>query len=185
MPFSDIRAHTFSNQDKLIFDTNICLYLWGPQEINRNNYRVEVYSVALKRMLGQGAKLFLLPIVLSEFIKTLESFEFEKYKERSNLPIEFRHFIQMEVFVNARKEIAPYIREMLQVLEPITMSIGEISDCKKLIDGYSFTDVPINDLLISKACQRRGINLVTDDRDFRSLDTGIRIYTANPNILTP
>jgi len=62
-----IEEYTFAAADKLLFDANIWLYIYGPQG-NPADQRTRVYSAALAKILAARSRIVLDVLILSEFI---------------------------------------------------------------------------------------------------------------------
>lgn len=182
MSFIDIRNCKFSGYESIVFDTNIFWYLFGPLHDKDTNFSVREYSSAYKRMLSVGCRLLMLPIILSEYIKLLENFEYRQFQSNSNLSMDFHQFTKMNEYIDVKTKVYSYLTEIVQCFEPISMSIGGTKEERELLQNYYLSEIPINDILIYKACLQKGLSLVTHDHHFSQFKPEIQVYTAN-NIL--
>lgn len=58
--------YSFSEADNFLIDTNIWIYLYGPQL--PKDWKTTIYSGALARMLAAKSKIWMDVLILSEFI---------------------------------------------------------------------------------------------------------------------
>lgn len=63
-----VKDHEFNRNDKLFVDTNVWLYLYGPQKPKARV--IDTYSSMLKRILAAGSRIYIDVLVVSEFINT-------------------------------------------------------------------------------------------------------------------
>ena len=80
-------TYHFRETDRLLFDTNVWLFLYSPQ-YGPNDNRVRVYSAAVKSALTAHSHIFVDALVLSEFINAWARFMYNKLPASMNAILE-------------------------------------------------------------------------------------------------
>ena len=179
----DVQNYHFQPQDKLLFDTNIWLILFGPQE-PRKTKRINIYSSAFQSILKAKSKIYIDVLVVSEFINTyarqkwnlkkLDQNLAEKYKES------FKNFRNSSHFKPIAQQIAADIKRVLELCHKIEDEFEKL-DTNRLISEYAGGNHDFNDQVLRELCKNRRLKLITDDGDFKG--EGIPILTANRRLL--
>lgn len=179
----DVQNYHFQPQDKLFFDTNIWLIVFGPQE-PRNIKKIRIYSSAFQRILKAKSKIYIDVLVVSEFINTyarqkwylkkLDQNLAEKYKES------FKKFRNSSHFIPIAQQIATDTRRILQFCQKIEDGFGKLNT-NRLINEYASGNHDFNDQVLGELCRSKGLKLITDDGDFKGEE--VPILTANRKLL--
>ncbi|MCY4379905.1 MAG: PIN domain-containing protein [Candidatus Dadabacteria bacterium] len=179
-----VRNYSFGPQDKLFFDANIWMFLYGPQgQNNLPGNRMSVYSSAFSRILKAQSRIYIDVLIVSEFINTYARRKWEIFKatDRSGRGSEsFKNFRNSSDFNPVAKEIADKTRRILKHCRKIESGF-EILEMDSLIKRYENGGTDFNDQVFMQLCKNREFKLVTDDRDFKN--QGISILTANGRLL--
>ena len=170
-----IDSYHFAPGDMLLLDTNIWLFLFGPQ-LPREP-RVEIYSKAFEAILDAKCRIFIDVLIVSEFINAYSRMKWNIMDKPCK---NFKRFRKTRAFKPIAKDIAADIRRVLKHCERIESGFDKLA-INDLIAEYELADSDFNDQVIADLCQTRGLKLVTHDSDFRSQD--ITIVTANQKLL--
>lgn len=173
----NVDHYHFSDQDSLFLDTNIWLYIYGPQA--PGDKRVVAYSKALQKILHAGSKIFLDVLVLSEFINRYARLEF--YRSRSpQKKSDFKDYRKSTDFKPVAKAIADVCRRIAKNCLPIESGFTS-ANMEAVITDYEDKQPDFNDLILMELCKSKGLKLVTHDSDFK--EQGLTLITANRRLL--
>lgn len=164
--------YAFKPGDRLLLDTNIWLFVHGPNK--PNDRRVEVYSQALKDMITAKSQIYIDVLIVSEFINRYARMK-AGFKNKN-----FKKFRQSKGFEPIAKEVAGRVREVLKHCNRIESGF-ETLKINTLIDEYARGKSDFNDQIISSICRKQKLKLVTDDGDFKG--RGFPVLTANKKLL--
>lgn len=172
-----LRDYYFSDSDALLVDTNIWLYLYGPQA--PKDWRPRVYSQALKWILKARSTMYVDVLVLSEFVNRYARFEYDLWKTAFGTD-DFKTFRKSPDFQPVGKAIAAAARRIIKQARCIETGI-ESMDMNLLLNDYEVKCPDFNDRIIVELCRKNGLKLLTHDGDFK--DSGIPVITANRRLL--
>jgi predicted nucleic acid-binding protein len=170
--------YEYGREDRLLFDANIWLFLYGPQ-YGPMDGRVKAYSAALKDILTARAQIFIDVLVLSEFINSYARYRFNTVP-RATRDRDFKKFRNGPGFVKVAQEIAAGCRRILAQSTPIESGFGGV-DLAALLQDYETERRDFNDQILERLCGRQDLALVTHDSDFG--DRNLTLLTANKAIL--
>ena len=175
-----IDHYTFTDQDVLLFDTNIWFFIYGPQK--PKDSKVSIYSNALKHILAANSQIYIDTLIISEFINTYSRREFQIIQEIKNKPYtDFKSFRKSKDFTDISKKISETVKQILKNCR-LTKIEFELDDMVRLLTEYAIGNSDFNDQIIVDICRKNKLKLVTDDGDFKNAD--ISIVTANQSLLT-
>ena len=92
-----VTKYRFQPEDKLFFDANIWLFIYGPQE--QKNTKVDIYSSAFHRILKAKSRIYIDILIVSEFINTYSRLKWNILKRLGDISE-----TSMEKFKNFRKQ---------------------------------------------------------------------------------
>lgn len=185
MSFEEIKTYTPKPEDEFFVDANIwywVTYVSSKQMCIPNapkKYQVDCYPDFIQRILDAGAKLYVTPFILAELASVIEKTEFEIYKQWNQSGNTSR-----KGFRKDDKQRAAVLREIENAWE----QVNTLASCIEVsIDG-DFVESSLTRLNESKldgydsfhvcAVLRHGLsNLVTDDKDFRSVKE-LKVFTT-------
>ena len=178
-----IDHYTFTDQDVLLFDTNIWFFIYGQQKPNESKEsKVSIYSNALKHILAANSQIYIDTLIISEFINTYSRRQFQIIQETAKKPYnDFKSFRKSNQFKSISKDISETVKQILKNCR-LTKIEFEIDDMLRLLTEYAIGHSDFNDQIIVDICRKNKLKLVTDDGDFKNAD--ISIVTANPSLLT-
>lgn len=170
-----VSSYKFTQEDELLLDTNIWLFVFGPQK--PGDAKVAIYSQAFANMLAANSRIYINVLIVSEFINTYARL---KWNVMGRPRGDFKQFRKSQDFKPIAQDIAADIKRVLNHCSCIESSF-ETMDIDGLVAEFAVGDSDFNDQVIAALCQSRGLKLVTDDGDFRG--QGIPVVTANPRLL--
>ena len=170
-----VASHEFKPEDELLLDTNIWLLVFGPH--NPGDWRVEVYSQALAKILAAQCRIYIDVLIVSEFIN---AYARVKWGVLGHPHGNFKRFRNSPDFNPIAQDIAADVECVLKHCTRVENGF-ETMDIDGLITEYADGNSDFNDQIIAVLCQRKGLKLVTDDGDFHG--QGIPIVTANRRLL--
>lgn len=170
-----VASYNFNASDKLLLDTNIWLFVYGPQK--PGDKRVAVYSEALAKILAAQSHIYIDVLIVSEFINTYARL---KWKLLPAPPAEFKQFRKSDDFKPIAQGIAADVKRVLKHCTRVDSGF-ESSAIDRLIDDYAAGDSDFNDQVLTSLCKETGLKLLTDDGDFKG--QGICVISANKRLL--
>lgn len=170
----DINSYNFAENDVLLIDANVWLYIHGPQ--SQRDYKSQNYSNALAKILKAKCSVFLDVLILSEFINRYSRLRYNLQKVQSD----FKTYRKSPFFKLVAKEIADAVRRILKHCKCIESEFSSI-DMNDILTDYESKCPDFNDQILAELCRSRSLTFVTDDSDFKDFD--ITILTANKSML--
>lgn len=171
----DVTSYNFTQNDELLLDTNIWLFIYGPQK--PKSHKVETYSQALAKILAAQCPIYIDVLIVSEFINAYARLKWKLVAPHINA---FKVFRKSEEFKAIAQDIAADVRRVLKHCSRVENGFGTL-DIEGLMTEYAAGEYDFNDQILVALCQRKGLKLVTDDGDFAG--QGISIVTANNRLL--
>lgn len=169
----DLNLYTFIGKEKVLLDTNILLYLFGPFN-GGNDYG---YSSFLNDSLTANAKLYVNNQILSEFINRNCRLAYEQYLKNSQLS---RNKFPYKKSYRKTKDFNYNYQLSMEIIETEILAISTIIDIKacdidRTISEWQMLD--FNDELILQGAKRECLNIVTHDTDFSQQNSNIPIMS--------
>ncbi|MFQ5684467.1 MAG: PIN domain-containing protein [Candidatus Binatia bacterium] len=174
-----LSTYRFRQTDRLLFDANVWLFLFSPQYAP-DDRRVRVYSAGARSVLAAHSKIFIDPLVMSEFINAWARFEYNKLPT-STKPNDFKSYRNSPGFRPVARAIADACRRILQFAMRVDCDFAAL-DMDALLNGYAAGRVDFNDQVLGELCRRKKVILVTHDIDLKGLAPSI--LTENRRLLT-
>ncbi|AQQ70179.1 PIN domain protein [Limihaloglobus sulfuriphilus] len=175
----EAESYEFSAQDKLIVDTNVWIFNYGPSSPRKP--QVRKYSRILSNALTAKCQIYIDVMIVSEFINTYARMKFNQIKQQNQF-CNFKSFRNSSGFKAVARDIASDTRRILSLCNRIKTGF-ETVDIDKILTEFGQGNSDFNDQMITALCKREGLTLVTDDGDFAGKD--IPIITANRRLLAP
>lgn len=174
----DITGYTFSQNEELVFDTNIYMRLFGPYCFTKAGFYE--YSNALRYIQTNRAQILINTIIISEFINAFSQEMWRKSSKGTQYD-KFKDYRNSSDFKEVADEIGIWIEEFLDMVlccEP------EFDDQKaqEYMSKYLAGTLDFNDIVISDFCKSKNGVLVTHDFDFSNCD-GITVLTAYRDLI--
>jgi predicted nucleic acid-binding protein len=174
-----LSTYQFRETDRLLFDTNVWLFLYSPQ-YSPTDRRVRVYSAAAKNILDARSRIFIDALILSEFINTWARFAYNKLPAQAK-PRDFKTYRNSSGFKTVAKAVADACRRILGHAARIESGFP-VLDIDSVLSGYEAGNADFNDQILAELCKTTGLALVTDDGDLKDLTA--TILTENRNLLS-
>lgn len=170
-----ITSYDFKASDELLLDTNVWLFVYGPQ--SPGNSKVEVYSKAFNKILTARCRIYIDVLIVSEFINTYARLQWRLVAPDVN---DFKTFRKSREFKPVAQAIASDVKRVFRHCARVENSFA-VLDINDLIDDYAVGNFDFNDQILADLCKKKGLKLVTDDGDFKS--QGVPVITANMRLL--
>lgn len=171
-----VANYNFTPDDELLLDTNIWLFIYGPQK--PGDKRVAAYSQAFAKILAARCRIYIDVLIVSEFINAYARFKWDVLGKPHK---DFKKFRKSQDFKPLAQDIAADAKRVLSHCTRIESRFNTL-DINGLIAEYAAGDVDFNDQVIGAMCREQRLMLLTHDSDFRS--QGIQIVTANKRLLS-
>lgn len=169
------REFTPSSSRQYIFDTNIWMLLFCPLG-NIRKEKQEKASKLLSYIISANGTIIITSLILSEFSNAYLRLGFEQWRKiPENVGGKFKaDYFNSADAVNNRRAITSAIDNMLNLKSmmkfPDNFNNINLSNLLK-----NFQTVDFNDCYIMECCNKNSFILVTDDKDFEKVDSGISI----------
>lgn len=170
----EISHYAFNAEDSLLLDTNIWMFIYGPQK--PDDKRAAVYSEALGNILKAGSRIYIDVLIVSEFINTYARL---KWKQSNGPYIDFKQFRQSQDFKPIAKDISDIVRQILKLCTRLDSGFESLA-INALLDDYAQGMSDFNDQVLATLCQEKDLKLITHDGDFKGL---VPVVTANKKLL--
>lgn len=173
--FIDLNLYTFNGREKIILDTNILLYLFGPFN-GGNDYG---YSNFLINSITSGTELFVNNQILSEFVNRNCRLAYKQYLKNNGLKqwaFQYKRDYRETDDFKENYELSMEIIDT-EILPISNLSLIDVSDVTQSLTSYQMLD--FNDELILQSASRESFNIVTHDDDFFNLNSEVPIMTYN------
>jgi len=168
----------FRKRHRLLIDTNVWLYLNGPQV--KDDDKSRKYSDALKKIRQAKSDVFVDIVVLSEFINRYLRIKYKAWKSHEEAT--FKDFRSSTDYPAVARDIANAARGILRTCVPLDSGLESL-DMKLLLGDFEENRRDFNDQVLAELCKARELTLITHDGDFKGL--GITLLTANRRMLEP
>jgi len=170
-----VNNYEFTSGDRLFFDANIWLYIYGPQK--PSDRWVDIYSQVLSRILEAQSQIYIDVLIVSEFINA-----YARIKQSFVEPgMKFKGFRNRPDFKFVAQDIARDVRCVMKNCSRIEHDFAAL-EIDSLLDDYAEGCHDFNDQMIARLCERKGLTLITHDADFKGQQ--IPILTANRRLLS-
>lgn len=168
-----------SSASQYFFDTNIWMLLFCPLG-NIRKEKQERASKLLSYIISANGAIIITSLILSEFSNAYLRIAFEQWRKLPrNVGGKFKtDYFKTEDAVANRRAITSAI-----------YNIVSLKCVKKFPDDFNNTNlsnllknfqvVDFNDCFIMECCKKSSFILITDDKDFEKVDSGINIVNLN------
>ena len=181
-----VSDHNFTSTDRLFLDTNIWIYVYGPQSSNPdpdelNKKLAATYSDMLRRIMAAGSQVYIDVLVVSEFINRCAKINWKHSKKGAHE--DFKAYRNSDAYTLVATEIAREIKRILKLcllIEDHFKTLTIDASIREYAEGYS----DFNDQIITELCKRKELMLITHDGDFKRKRQEIPILTANRKLLS-
>jgi len=175
----NINTYSFSEGDNLFFDTNIWMYLYGPQG-NPNDPITQAYSQALAQAMQAKSRIWVDVLILSEFINRFARIEYDiQYPNKSHRPTYKQFRNDQPVFQPISQAITGAVRNILKFTARVESGFST-ADINSLLAEFETVPSDFNDQILVGLCIANDFQLVTHDSDFKG--KGANLLSANPRI---
>lgn len=173
----DLSSYSFSQDEQILVDTNIWLYLFPAPGNPPHNYAHQ-YSTAFANLVSAKAQPILDPMVLSEYLNRYIRIEWEG-NYRAQYP-RFKDFRNSPDFASVSSAAETFAKSILSFCQIHSVRADEL-DLNQALSAFSAGGEDFNDALLVDVCKKRNLKLMTNDGDFQ--DGGIEVLTTNRRLL--
>lgn len=167
-----------SNGDKIFFDANIWLTIYGPSP---KHWAQAPCSSLFYELIKNNIDIYTNSLIISEVINSWARLEFNQLsKELGFESNEFKRFRETPKFLEVATDISINMEKILRWSKRFDSCLESI-DMEKIISKYMSGTFDFNDIIFEEICMAHDFILVTNDQDFSATD--INILTANKNML--
>ena len=184
----DLRSDTPRPEDAFFVDTNVWYWLTYPRcrivHKKPKNYQIRDYPDYIKRARKAQARLFTCGLCFSELANLIEKDELDIFRQAKGgkiEPKEFRHNEESE-----RAKVVSQIQDSWAMVKSFASFLGILLDealADKACQDLNSLPVGPQDLFMAESSLKAGASqIITDDGDFAAIP-GIRVFTANRNVI--
>lgn len=171
--------------DEFVLDTNALLWAFYPNS-QSNNQSAACYSNFISHLITRGNNIFIPMFNFCEAIHVIEKIEFNIYKRNSeNRNLKIKDFRAIPEERQRLKETLDLFIEQIENIPQIILL--EQNLCYNLprtfINDFSKHRLDLFDIFLIEIGKDKNCSIITDDKDFLSVECNNNIYTCNPNIL--
>lgn len=176
----DVKTYLPKTSDKFLFDTNILIFLYNSLNPDLSETKSDLYSDFLAKIVKAGASLYVSSLNLAEFVNVIISREYNIKKDcHSGVYLKKIDFRNSPDYTYAIEQIKPMVKRILNTFNKISdsfeeLAIGDLVD--ELIIDY-------NDEYFNYLCNYNEFKIVTDDADYKKLNSPLEVVTGNKNLL--
>lgn len=174
----DARNYSFVQDQPILIDANILIYLYPPPSSSTQHWASATYSRVFQQLLVAKSKPLVDCLVLSEYFNRYLRVEYD-----ANWKSIYKNFKNFRQSADASSTLANSIGEIQQIV-----SVCQLTDTQ--LNTIQFDDVlttaaaggqDFNDLVLLENCRMNGWSLLTNDSDMCL--GGVNVLTANNRLL--
>lgn len=164
---ADCSSYRIKHQDKFFLDANILINILDThyaEKGKKDKELIDKTQTFLKRIGEKGAKIIIIPLLISECINTYSRQRYSKYKQEHG-DIDYKLFRKTSAYKNEidllNIQFNMLIENDLLVFDGYSISKEELSEYFKQSKVLDF-----NDFVYGKFVKQKGLIFVTNDKDF-------------------
>lgn len=177
------RDSPVSGEDFLV-DTNVWYWMtYSKASLGARSYQINSYPAYASSALSNGARLLQCGLSLAELTHLIEKAEREIYTVSKGAlgTKEYRHNFPSER-LKVCAEVDAACKQVLSLADPLDFLVNA-ENCNNALSRFSSNKVDGYDLFILESMDKSGVaQVITDDGDFSTV-AGIRVFTANRNVI--
>jgi predicted nucleic acid-binding protein len=160
----------FSPDDRLLFDTNIWMLLFGLQG-DPSDTDVGVYSSAYKKILQAKSSVLTDSLIMAEFANAALRVRHELAIRFYDAPTGVKNYRDSEYYPEDTEAICGHLKEIREKSQVLNLEPPD--DWDSFFVSVQAGSRDFNDEMIVLQCRRHNTILVTHDRDFDGCDIPI------------
>lgn len=166
-----------SYTDNFFFDTNVWLLLYGTiADFQRRDQRV--YSNFLGDLLGRGNSIYITSMVISEFANVILRKDFKQWcLTNAYVDMDFKKDFVGSVQYKSTVQVVSNLISRILALPGILKISDEFSNININSILARFKNIDFNDAYIVEISELRDYIIVTNDKDFFTVDTHLKIIS--------
>ena len=182
--FHDLRDYQFAKGEKLIFDTNVWLYIF-PQDTTSSTGALRAKYMASFNAIRAGGKIFLDAFVLSEYLNRYARSEWEWHNRNQKQAVfhSYKDFRNSPFYDETVAKTLKVAGKLSAYCERVDILFTQY-DFERLLIDHSRGVCDFNDSVLMATCRHHGYKLVTHDADFAAVDYDLDILTHNARLFS-
>lgn len=179
----DIKTYNPKPSDKFLFDTNVLMFLYNSlnPDLSNSTDKSDIYSEFLSKIVKVESSIYISSLNLAEFVNAIITREYNiKKNSHSGGYSKKLDFRNSPDYVYAIDQIKPMVKRILQTFNKINDSFEELA-IDNLVNDLS---IDFNDEYFNYLCNYNDFKIVTDDADYKKLNSPLEVITGNNNLLT-
>lgn len=159
-----------NNGDKIFIDTNVLIFILYPAN---SSYKYSRYLGVISTLQQRQCQMYINSLVVSEFINRLLRDDFYKLKDQNPNIAKFKQdYRNTQNYIDTLQFAITELEKFCKMynVKHINDGFNDINIVSLYTNGYSFD---FNDLIIAENVRSNGFKLLTDDRDFQSLNVAL------------
>lgn len=179
----NIESELFTNvkRQKFALDTNVLYWMFYDKCSYSNEVRQKKYQNTVTK-LKMHNEMFVSPLCLYELFVIIEKNEFKIYSAKHHKDETFKLKDYREIISerNSVKDILNITYKNINQFAKIVSQTIDKNTVENLATTFAAHKLDIFDKSLVEFCALNGIeNIVTDDKDYRTVGNELNIYTAN------
>jgi len=159
----------------IVLDTNIWLYLYGPNAYSGNQH-TRMYSRVYSDILKNRNVIILENSVISEFSNRFIRINHEVLKKTENAPKLYKDFRNSDYFKPVGEELRDTVLNMIDDTKVEFVGEEEL-DFEEIFQSFSEGGMDYTDALLVNMCKSRDYFLLTHDFDYHN--SNIKLISGN------
>lgn len=174
------------SDDAFILDTNALLWAFYPN--SQSNYPLAAYySNFISQLITKDKQIYIPMFNLCEAINVIEKIEFKVY--RQSCGDRYLKLKEYRAIPNERQNLKEILDLFIEQIENIPqIKLLEQNLCydlpKIFVSDFNEHKLDLFDIYLIQISKDKNFSIITDDKDFLSVQFDNNIYTCNQNILT-
>ena len=181
--------YSFTEKDRICFDTNIWFYLL-PSPAQKRDTCADAYTKTIHCIIRSNATIIVDISILSEYLNRYARMEWDAYEKDTATQEHFRRFKDFRnsdyfkpIAEGAARSASKIIARCKQMI--IQPAVGDKFEIEHILEDYGAAKCDFADAVLAETCRIHQYKIFTNDDDFGRIDYGIEVITHNSNLLTP
>lgn len=185
--YIDINTFDFTkcSDEKFILDTNALLWAFYPNS-QSSCLQAACYSNFIAQLITANKKIYIPMFNFCEAINVIEKIEHKIYKKNSRNNIKLKDYRAIPLERQKLKNVLELFVEQIENISNIIILEQnlELNLPKTFINDFSKHRLDLFDIFLIDISNKSNFSIITDDKDFLSVNCNSNIYTCNQTILS-
>lgn len=173
------------SDNEFIIDTNALLWAFYPNSQSNSSVAAR-YSNFISQLITNDRRIYIPMFNFCEAINVIEKIEYRIYRESSgNKNLKLKDYRAIANERENLKCILDLFIEQIENIPQIKLLSQELGYKipKMFVDDFNKHRLDLFDVFLIEISKDKGYSIITDDKDFLSINCNSNIYTCNQNIL--